>query len=117
MSIDVKFKCFFCHTEHFYTFENNEDVEDSIKDYCEECKDNVDFMPIEIVSSTKQITFKCIKCGGTFERSKIPLVVVQDKPKDAFEASRVCVECLDYCRNHGLKLQTLTEYEEQRRGL
>lgn len=37
----------------------------------------------------------------------------KEKFKD-FEASRVCWECLEYCREHGLKLQTLEEYEEQK---
>ena len=112
--IKVKFKCFFCYKEHFYNFVNAEGVKDSIKDYCEGCKDDVDFMPIEIVGIVQK-TFKCIKCKRDFEGSKIPLVVIRDKPDNDFEASRVCIECLEYCRNHGLNLQTLEEYEEQRR--
>lgn len=53
--------------------------------------------------------FRCIKCGQRF--ANVPLVVISVEP---FEASRVCWGCLEYCRDHGLKLQTLEEYEEQR---
>lgn len=63
-----------------------------------------------LTERTQSITFKCIKCKKTFEKSKIPLVVLRDEP---FEAHRVCVECLEYCRSHGLNLQTLKEYEEK----
>lgn len=69
-------------------------------------------MTIEIVSTTKPIVFKCIKCKKM--AANIPLVVIRNNPNNDFEASRVCWECLEYCREHGLKLQTLEEYEEQR---
>lgn len=60
------------------------------------------------------VVFKCIKCKKT--AANIPLVVIRNKPNNDFEASRVCWECLKYCREHGLNLQTLEEYEEQRGG-
>lgn len=58
------------------------------------------------------IIFKCIKCKKT--AANIPLVVIRDNADDDFEASRVCWECLEYCRQHGLKLQTMEEYEEKK---
>lgn len=59
-------------------------------------------------------TFKCIKCHKTYIIGFIPLVVISENP---FEAARLCEDCLKYCREHGLKLFTIDEYQEKQRGI